>query len=199
MKKLLATLLLLPALANSAATYDPTTQTLSVDRVQFAGDKNELRNVVVKFKDVNSLDVIKSESHNTFFDQPFYTSPILNFNGLSKNSLFALDNGLIFKVTDDTNIVYTVTNFITIYKRNDNSWFASFDNAYFNIEPFVYGVKQSVTVASVSATGNVFFDTIGNYWQFIDSPRTVTTGQTVVIYNENVAIINGRTVNLKKF
>lgn len=199
MKKLLISLLLAPALAFGAATYDPKTQILSVDRIQFAGDKNELRNVVVKFKDVNSLEVIKSETQQTFFDKPFYSSPIASFNGLSKNSLLALDNGLIFKVTDDINIVYTVTNFITIYKRNDNSFFASFDNAYFNIEPFVYGFKQSVTVSSVSATGNVFFDTAGNYWQFVDSPRTVIAGQTVVVYNENVAIINGRTVNLKKF
>lgn len=183
----------------SAASYDPATQTLNIERLQVVGDKNEFRSLEVKFTDINAVKVVKSDSQSAFADKPFYSSPIIGFNGLEKNSLFTLDNGLIFKVTDTVTVLYTATNMLSIHKRNDNTWFASFDGTYFNIEPFVYGSRLVTKCIAVSPSGNVFQDNIGNFWQFVNPYGSILLGQDLIIYDNNVTLINGKTAYLRRF
>ena len=190
--------LLFSSAVSASTVFDPSTATLTIDRLPVAGDANEFRDITVKFNDLSTLTVIKSTRQLAFFDQPFYSSPIVGYNGVARDSLFQLDNGLIFKVLDNISLPYTTINTVTIYKRNDNTWFASLGSTFFNIEPFIYGVKRAVTVNLVSSTGNVFLDSQGVYWR-INQPNVVAVGMNVIIYNDNVTLVNGKTVTLEKF
>jgi hypothetical protein len=199
MKKLLLPLFLLSTACAATSSFDVETYTFKIDRMKIENSPQEYRDMVIKFKTLDGMDIQKATPQPEFYGDQFYSSGIQSFNGLAKNDLFRLDNTFIFKVLDDVNIPYTVFNNVTIFKRNDNTWFAALNNQYFNIEPFVYGTRIVIDCKTVSANGKVIGDYFGNYWKLVNDRNIVIVGDQLVIYNDNVTIINGNTVILEKF
>jgi hypothetical protein len=197
-KLLLIALMMLPTLSN-ATTYNSNSQTLTIERLQVSGSDNEFNNVTVVFTDLNSLRVTSSEPIRKFFAPPISTNTIWNFNGLSKDGLFILDSSIVFKVLDDVVIPYTANNSFTLYRRTDGSFFGSMNKLFFNVEPFIYSTKHNVIISYVSTNGNVFQDNNGDYWRIVSANATTHVNDNVSIYNDNICIINGKTVLLEKF
>ena len=199
MKKLLLPLLMISSSCLATSSFDLDTYTFTIDRMKIKDSPQEYRDLTIQFKNLDGMDIKKATPQPEFYGDQFYSSSIEHFNGITKDSLFRLDNNLIFKVLDNINIPYTAANYVVLFKRNDHTWFAAMNNQYFNIEPFIYGPRIVIDCKTVSSNGKIIGDYFGNFWKLVNDRNIVIVGDQLTIYNDNVTIINGNTIILEKF
>jgi hypothetical protein len=189
----------LPLAVGAVSSFDVETSTFSIDRMKIKDSPQEYRDLVIKFTSLDGMDIKEATPQPEFYGEYFYTSSIAFFNGLVKHDLFELNNELIFKVVDDVSIPYTEVNQVVLYRRNDNTWFASMGRKYFNVEPFVYGNRVLVDCRTLSSNGKIITDQNGNYWRITNNYGSITTGDYITVYNDNVTLVRGRTISVEKF